>query len=83
MAKPRPGKPEPEPAKPTELRLLPMQLPVGDRLRVPSGEWEIAARPYPTNTGKTVHARVRRVDDPKTVDIRSWSALERIAVRRV
>jgi hypothetical protein len=59
-----------------------MQLQVGDRLVEPTGEWEIAARPYTTNQGKTVHARVRRVDDPKTVDIRSWAAHERIAVRR-
>jgi len=53
-----------------------MQLRVGDRLVDQTGEWEI--RPYVTNQGKTTHARVHRVDDPKTVDIRSWSAHERI-----
>jgi len=41
-----------------------MELRVGDRLREPSGEWRIAARPYTAN-GVRVHARVRRVDDPR------------------
>ena len=67
---------------PPPLSLLPMQLQVGDRLVEPTGEWEIAARPFTTNAGKTVHARVRRVDDPTVGGLRSWSVHERIEVRR-
>jgi hypothetical protein len=45
MARPRPDKPEkkPEPA-PAELRLLPMELRVGDRLVDATGEWEVVGR---------------------------------------
>jgi len=94
MAKPRPGKkrerdagqlPLPSPREPQPAavaRVLPMQLQVGDRLVEPTGEWEIAARPYTTNAGKTVHARVRRIDQPDVTDVRSWGAHERIAVKR-
>jgi len=85
MASPRPGKPEkktPKPAQPAELRLLPMQLQVGDRLVDETAEWEIIGRPYTTNAGKTAHIRVRRVDQPDVTGIRSWGAHEKIAVRR-
>src|SRR5438309_4126392 len=98
MAKPRPEKKRerddtgagqmPLPAPPTTAtppattRLLPMQLLVGDRLVDATGEWEVISRPYTVAGGKLVHAHVRRVDQPAVVELRTWSAHERIAVRR-
>jgi len=58
-----------------------MQLKVGDRLIDETGEWEVTVRPY-TSGGKNVHARVRRVDQPATAEERTWSAHERISVKR-
>jgi len=83
MAKPRPGKPEPEPAKPGELRLLPMLLQVGDRFTDATGGWEVAGRPYTTAGGKMARVRVKRLDRPDVTELRSWAAHERITVRRV
>src|SRR5947209_10911951 len=61
--------------------VLPLHLQVGDRFSDETGEWEIASRPYPTAGGKSVHARVRGVDQPATVEDRTWVAHERIRVR--
>ena len=92
MAKPRPGKkrdagqlPLPSPREPQPAavtRVLPMQLQVGDRLADATGEWDVVGHPYTTNAGKNVHVRMRRVDQPDVTQIRSWSAHERITVRR-
>ena len=80
MARQRPEK-EPEPAPPTR-RVLPMELQVGDRFSDEAGEWEVVGRPHTAAGGKIAHARVQRVDHPVTFDVRSWSANERISVRR-
>jgi hypothetical protein len=81
MAKPKPEKSrESEPAGTT--RVLPMQLQIGDRLVDETGEWEVTVRPYTSPGGKNVHARVRRMDQPATAEDRTWSAHERIAVKR-
>jgi hypothetical protein len=61
--------------------VLPRHLQVGDRFSDETGEWEIASRPYSTAAGKSVHASVRRVDRPATVQDRTWVAHERIRVR--
>ena len=43
----------------------------------------IVGRPYTTAGGKTAHARVQRVGQPLSDDVRTWGAHERIAgVRR-
>jgi hypothetical protein len=81
VAKPRPEKKREE-SKPAEQRLLPMELQIGDRLTDETGEYEAIGRPYTTNAGKDVHVRVRRVDNAEVTMIRSWSARERVAVRR-
>jgi hypothetical protein len=60
-----------------------MQLHVGDRFTDETGEWEIVGRPYGTVGGKTVRARVRRVGEPAVTEERTWSAYEKVAVRRV
>jgi hypothetical protein len=69
-----------------QIRLLsyhvfPRQLQVGDRFSDEIGEWEIASRPYSTAGGTSVHASVRRVNQPATVQERTWAAHERIRVR--
>jgi len=77
---PLPGMPPPDP--PGTTRVLPMLLRVGDRLNDETGEYEIAGRPYTTNAGKDVHARVRRVDNAEVTMIRTYAAHERISVKR-
>jgi len=81
VAKPRPGK-KGEPTPPPELRVLPMDLRVGDRLVDETGEWEVIGRPYTTAAGKTAHVRVQRVGQPGVTDIRFWGAHERVGVKR-
>ncbi len=95
MARPRPKKkpernaggqmplPTPQqPASSSTTRVLPIQLKVSDRLVDETGEWEVTVRPYTSPGGKNVHARVRRVDQPATAEERTWSAHERISVKR-
>jgi hypothetical protein len=59
-----------------------MDLRVGDRLADETGEWEIIGRPYTTAGGKNARVRVQRIGDPATIELRTWGAHERIAVRR-
>ena len=80
-ARPRPTK-KSEPAPSAERRVLPMELQIGDRLTDETGEWEITVRPYTSPGGKTVHARVRRVDQPATAVERTWGAHERVSAKR-
>lgn len=64
------------------VRLLPMQLQIGDRLSDETGEWEVVTRPHATAGGKVAHVRVRKVDQPALVEERTWGAHERVEVRR-
>jgi len=97
MAKPRPEKkrerkakanrqlPLPPPRAPESsnaTRVLPMDLRIGDRLVDETGEWEVVGRPYTTNAGKNARVRVKKVDQPEVTELRTWSAHERIAMRR-
>jgi hypothetical protein len=59
-----------------------MELQIGDRLTNGSGEWEIIGRPYSSSAGKIASARVRRVGQTDLTEIRTWSAHERISVKR-
>jgi hypothetical protein len=59
-----------------------MELQVGDRLADETGEWEVASRLYVTNAGKDAHVRVKKVGQPDVTELRTWSADERVAVRR-
>ena len=81
MARPRPTK-KSEPATPTERRVLPMELRIGDRLADETGEWEIIARPYTTAGGKNARVRVQRVGDSAATELRTWGAHERVSVKR-
>ena len=81
MAKPKPeGKPEP--AKSATIRILPMELQLGDRLVDETGEWEVVGRPYTTSGGKNAHVRVQRVGEPAVSDLRTWGAHEKVSVKR-
>jgi hypothetical protein len=81
MAKPKPeGKPEP--AKPATIRILPMELQLGNRLVDETGEWEVVGRPYTTAGGKNARVRVQRVGEPAVTDLRTWGAHERVSVKR-
>ena len=76
-----PGMPPHPP--PGTIRVLPMQLQPGDRLTDSTGEWEVVVRPYYTTAGgKTAHVRLQRVGQSGSVEIRSWGAHERVAVKR-
>ena len=52
------------PTPPSELRVLPTPLRIGDRLPDESGEWQVLAGPYTTAGGKTVNVRVQQADNP-------------------
>jgi hypothetical protein len=81
MAKsPREKKPKPEVVDGTKI--LPTELQVGDRLADETGEWEVIAAPYNTAGGRMAHARVQRIGEPDSWQIRSWDALKPITVRR-
>ena len=81
MARPRPAK-KSEPPAPAATKVLPMELQVGDRLADEASDWEVIAPPYSTMGGRMVHARVQRIDEPATWQIRSWDASKRISVKR-
>src|SRR5262245_3706461 len=53
-----------ESSRPATRRVLPIELQIGDRLTDETGEYEIIGRPFATNAGKDVHARVKKVDQP-------------------
>jgi hypothetical protein len=59
-----------------------MELQVGDRLVDETGEWEVIALPYSTAGGRIVHARVQKIDQPASWEIRNWDAFKRIRVKR-
>jgi hypothetical protein len=52
MAKSQPAK-KPEPSKaPAPIRVLPMELRIGDRLADERSEWQVIGRPYSTAGGQ-------------------------------
>jgi hypothetical protein len=81
MARPKPEK-KSKPAVPAGRGVLPMELQVGDRLADETGEWEVIALPYTTAGGRIVHARVQKINEPASWEIRNWDALKRINVGR-
>jgi hypothetical protein len=78
---PRPSKKR-EPQSAADTKILPMELRVGDRITDETGEWEVIRQPYTTAGGRTVHARVQRINEPDSWEIRNWDASRRISVRR-
>jgi hypothetical protein len=80
MARPRSSKKR-EPQSAADTKILPMELRVGDRLAIETGEWEVIAPPYSTAGGRLVHARVQRINEPASWEIRSWDDSKRISKR--
>ena len=78
MARPCPEKK----SEPAVTKILPMELQVGDRIADETSDWEVIAAPYSTAGGRMVHARVQRIDEPASWEIRSWDASKRISVKR-
>ena len=78
MARPKPEKK----SKPAVPGVLPMELQVGDRFVDETGEWEVVAPPYSTAGGRIVHARVQRINEPDSWEIRNWDASKRVSVGR-
>ena len=65
----KPPEKKPDPSKPPALRVLPMQLQVGDQCTDETGEYEVIGRPYTTaRVGQertfASRSRVRGDDDP-------------------
>jgi len=81
MAKPHQEKKR-EPQATADPKILPMELQVGDRLADETSDWEVIATPYSTAGGRMVHARVQRIDEPASWEIRSWDASKRLSVKR-
>jgi hypothetical protein len=81
IARSRPEKKR-EPRAAADPKILPMELQVGDRLANETGEWEVIAPPYSTTGGRMVHARVQKIDQPASWEIRSWDDVKRISVKR-
>jgi hypothetical protein len=77
---PLPGMPPPEP--PGTVRVLPMQLQIGDRMTDSTGEWQVVGRPCTTAGGKTSHVRVQRLDKPSVTETRLWGFYEKETVIR-
>jgi hypothetical protein len=82
MARPRPDKPEKKAPPPAEPRVLPMQLKVSDRIVDKTGEYEVIGQPHTSLGRKSVHVRVERVEQPRSLEIKTWGAQERISVKR-
>jgi len=80
------GKSPPEkkhkPRSAADTKILPTELQVGDRLADDTEEWEVIAAPYSTASGRMIHARVQRINEPDSWEIRSWDASKRISVKR-
>ena len=65
-----------------DTKILPTELQIGDRLADDTGEWVVIAAPYSTAGGRMIHARVQRINEPASWEIRSWDAAKRISVVR-
>jgi hypothetical protein len=81
LTRPRSSKKR-EPQSTGDTKILPMDLRVSDRLADETGAWEVIAPPYTTASGRIVHARVQKIDQPASWEIRSWDAFKRISVMR-
>src|SRR5215813_1110772 len=70
MTRPKPEK-KPETSQFAPLRVLLMELRIGDRLADETGEREVISRPYASAGGKLASAHVRKVGRPEAADLRT------------
>jgi hypothetical protein len=73
---------KPEPHSAADTKILPTELQIGDRITDGTGEWEVIRPPYSTAGERIVHARVQRIGEPDSWEIRNWDASKRISVVR-
>jgi len=71
-----------EPHSAADTKILPTELQIGDRITDGTGEWEVIRPSYSTAGGRIVHARVQRIGEPDSWEIRNWDASKRISVVR-
>jgi len=71
---PRRAEKKREPVPAGTIRVLPMEVRIGDRLADETGKWQVISRPYMSNAGKNAHVRVQRVDQPDVTEIRTRGA---------
>jgi hypothetical protein len=73
---------EAAPADGATVSLLPMEIQVGDRLMDQDLEWEVVTHPAVLHGGKSLRARIQRPGLPESEREITWSAHERVEVRR-
>src|SRR5262245_53972796 len=56
-----------DPSKPPGLRVLPVQLRLGDQLTDETGSYVVIGKPYMTVGGKTANVRVKRAESDVTM----------------
>ena len=64
------------------LSLLPMEIRIGDRFMDQEFEWEVVTRPRSLHDGKSLRARIQRPGLPEGEREITWSAHERVNIRR-
>jgi hypothetical protein len=74
--------PSPQAASSTAVRVLPMNLKLGDVLVDERGEWRVISGPRTMTAGKDVEVRVELVSQSGVTEVRSWGAHERVEVKR-
>jgi hypothetical protein len=62
--------------------LLPMEIRIGDRFMDQDFEWEVVTHPAVLHSGKSLRARIQRPGLPETEREVTWSAHERVQIRR-
>lgn len=68
--------------RPRTVRVLPMEVRIGDRFTDADGEWSVVTRPAVFHEGHLLSATVRRVDRPGVEKSVRWPAHEKLRVRR-
>jgi len=67
---------------PAPLRILPIQLQVGDCFSDEEGVWEVTGHPFTTREGKVVHATIQKLGEAATAKEKTWGAHERLTIQR-
>jgi hypothetical protein len=67
---------------PEPLRILPIQLQVGDCFSDEEGVWEVTGHPFTTREGKVVHATIQKVGEAASAKEKTWGAHERLTIQR-
>ena len=71
-----------QPPDQATLPVLPMEIRIGDRFTDQDFEWEVLTHPAILRGGKSLRARIRRPGLPESEREITWSAHERVKIRR-